>query len=288
MDATESTGPERALPTQRTPAAGDAAFTSSIAALYDEHLGPMIFEPYAVDLAERVAALAPEAVLEIAAGTGVATRAIARRLPPGAALLATDLNPAMLARAEEVGASRPVRWQQADAARLPFGDGTFDVAACQFGAMFFPDKPRAFAEARRVLRPGGAFLFSVWGPLEENEFTEVVVTALARLFPVDPPRFMSRTPHGYFDRAAIAGDLTVAGFTAAPRFERVALRSRAPSAQVTALALCQGTPLRGEIEARPGADLAEVTAACAAALSARFGKGRIEGGMAAQVVTVEA
>ncbi len=289
MDATGSAGPRQAFTPQRGPAVpGGAAFTSAIAALYDQHLAPMIFEPYAEDLARRVGALAPERVLEVAAGTGVATRALARCLPARVELVATDLNPAMLARAAEVGTPRPVRWRQADALQLPFGDAGFDVIACQFGAMFFPDRPRAFAEARRVLRPGGTYLFSVWDRLEENEFTDVVVRTLARLFPADPPRFMSRTPHGYFDRAAIAGDLAAGGFAAAPRVEAVTLRSRAPSAQVAALALCQGTPLRGEIEARPGADLAEVTAACAAALAARFGGGAIEGRMQALVVAVEA
>jgi ubiquinone/menaquinone biosynthesis C-methylase UbiE len=266
----------------------DTAFTSSIAKLYDRHLVPMIFEPYAVDLAGRVAALEPSRVLEIAAGTGVATRAMARALPAGVALLATDLNPAMLDCAATVGTQRPVRWQQADAMHLPVDDASFDVVACQFGAMFFPDKPRAFSEARRVLRHGGALVFSVWDRIEENEFTDVVVAALASLFPGDPPRFMSRTPHGYFDPEAISRDLASAGFDAAPRFETVAARSRAPSAQLTALALCQGTPLRNEIEARAGPGLAEATSACAAALASRFGRGPIDGKMRAHVVTVTA
>lgn len=275
-----------------TPQAGtgtaDAAFTSSIAELYDQLLAPMIFAPYALDLAGRVAALAPSHVLEIAAGTGVATRALARTLPVHADVLATDLNPAMLARAAAVGTPRPVRWQQADAADLPFEDASFDVAACQFGVMFFPDKARAFAEARRVLRSGGTLVFSVWGPLENNEFTDVVVATLARLFPEDPPRFMTRTPHGYFDPETISRDLAAAGFTTAPRFETVVARSHAESARVTAVALCQGTPLRNEIEARAGADLAEATSACAAALAARFGQGPIDGKLEAQVVTVQA
>jgi SAM-dependent methyltransferase len=194
----------------------------------------------------------------------------------------------MLERAAAVGTPRPVRWQQADAADLPFDDARFDVAACQFGVMFFPDKAQAFSEARRVLRRGGAFVFSVWGRLEENEFTDTVVATLARLFPEDPPRFMARTPHGYFDQGTISRDLAQAGFLATPRYETVVARSRAPSAQVTAVALCQGTPLRNEIEARAGADLAEATAACAEALATRFGEGPIEGKIEAHLVTVRA
>jgi SAM-dependent methyltransferase len=293
MDASGSGGQARVHPApaaRQAPAPGDAAFTGAIAELYDRHLAPMIFEPYALDLAERVAALAPARVLETAAGTGVATRALARALPARAELVATDLNPAMLERAAAVGTPRPVRWQQADAAHLPFGDGGFDVVACQFGAMFFPDKVQAFSEVRRVLRRGGAFVFSVWDRLEANEFTDVAVAALARLFPGDPPRFMARTPHGYFDQGAVSRDLAASGFGSAPRFETVARRSQAASAQLVAFALCQGTPLRGEIEARAGAGpgLAEATAACAAALATRFGEGPIEGKIQAHLVSVQA
>lgn len=130
----------------------DAVFSGSIAELYDTHLVPLIFEPYAAELASRVAALQPSRVLETAAGTGVVTRALARILPSTVALVATDLNQPMLDRAEAVGTQRPVRWQQADAAQLPFDDASFDVVVCQFGVMFFPDKVRAYSEARRVLR----------------------------------------------------------------------------------------------------------------------------------------
>lgn len=291
MDAYGDVGPERLYPPSAArPGSrpGDAAFTGAIAELYDRHLGPMIFEPYALDLAGRVAALDPASVLELAAGTGVATRALARTLPARAAIVATDLNPAMLERAQAVGTSRPVWWRQADAMEIPFEDAAFDAVACQFGAMFFPDKVRAFSEARRVLRRGGGLVFSVWGRLEASEFTDTVVATLARLFPRDPPRFMQRTPHGYFEQGAIARDLAGAGFAAAPRFQAVEARSRAPSAQVAAMALCQGTPLRGEIEARTGPGLAEATAACAEALAARFGAGAIDGGMEAYVVSVRA
>jgi ubiquinone/menaquinone biosynthesis C-methylase UbiE len=288
MDAYGDLGPKRLhspLPTQPEPQRGGATFTSSVAALYDRLLGPMIFEPYAADLADRVAALRPSRVLETAAGTGVATRAMARALPASASLEATDLNPAMLDLAATVGATRPVRWRQADALHLPFDDASFDVVACQFGVMFFPDKAGAFSEARRVLRPGGALVFSVWDRIEENEFADEVVATLARVFGTDPPRFLARTPHGYFDPAVIERDLASAGFEDAPRLETVTARSRAPSAQVAALALCQGTPLRGEIEARTGPSLEEATAACAVALAARFGGGAIDGRMRAHVVT---
>ncbi len=185
----------------------DAVFAGSIPELYDTQLVPLIFEPYAADLARRIAALAPSRVLETAAGTGVVTRALARALPASTELVATDLNQPMLDHAAAIGTARPVTWQKADAMQLPFDDASFDVVACQFGAMFFPDKARAFAEARRVLRPGGTLVFNVWDRIEENEFADVVTDALAVVFPADPPRFMARTPHGYSDRQAIATDL---------------------------------------------------------------------------------
>jgi SAM-dependent methyltransferase len=265
----------------------DTLFAGSIPELYESHLVPLIFEPYAVDLAHRVAALEPSSVLEIAAGTGVVTRAMALALPAHVDLVATDLNQPMLDRAAVVGTHRPVQWKQADAMRLPFGDASFDVVACQFGVMFFPDKARAFSEARRVLRSGGVFVFSVWDRIEENELADTVTTALGALFPADPPLFMARTPHGYFDPDAVSADLEKAGFSATPRFETIAARSRAVSAQVAAIAYCQGTPLRSEIEARSATGLAQATSACAAALAERFGDGPVDGKIQARIVTVQ-
>lgn len=264
----------------------DTLFAGSIPELYESHLVPLIFEPYAVDLAHRVAALEPSRVLETAAGTGVVTRAMARTLPALVDLVATDLNQPMLDRAAAVGTQRPVHWKQADATRLPFDDASFDVVACQFGVMFFPDKARAFSEARRVLRRGGALIFNVWDRIEENEFAHAVTMALAGLFPADPPRFMARTPHGYFDQAVVSADLANAGFSAPPHFETITARSRAVSAGVPAIAYCQGTPLRNEIEARSGAGLAQATSACAAALAGRFGDGPVDGKIQAQIVIV--
>ncbi|MFM0039896.1 methyltransferase domain-containing protein [Paraburkholderia strydomiana] len=265
----------------------DTRFAGSIPELYDSHLVALIFEPYAADLAKRVAARHPSRVLETAAGTGVVTRAMAAALPTQVEMIATDLNQPMLDRAAAIGAPRPVTWQQADATRLPFDDASFDIVVCQFGVMFFADKARAFSEARRVLRRGGALLFNVWDRIEENEFADTVTAALGGLFPTDPPRFMARTPHGYFDRQVISRDLAEAGFSAAPRFETIAARSRAASARVPAVAYCQGTPLRNEIEARSGGGVEKATSACATAIAERFGTGPVEGKIQAHVVVVE-
>jgi SAM-dependent methyltransferase len=247
----------------------DKVFAGSIPDIYDRFLVPLIFDPYAIDLACRVASWRPARVLEVAAGTGVATRAMAAALPLGTAIVATDLNQPMLDRAAAVGTQQPVQWRRADAMQLPFDDARFDVVVCQFGVMFFPDKARAFAEARRVLAPGGALLFNGWDRIEHNEFADHVTRALARLFPADPPAFLARTPHGYHDRDAIERDLRLGGFTATPAFETVASRSRAASPHVPAVAYCQGTPLRNEIEARSPAWPLSASASASLARSAR-------------------
>src|SRR5579871_3012591 len=147
---------------------GDQVFAGSIPENYDRYVTPLIFEPYAADLAERAAALAPRAVLETAAGTGVVTRALAPRLPHGARYVATDLNQPMIDyAASRQPAGARIEWGQADALALPFEDGAFDLVCCQFGVMFFPDRIAGYREARRVLRPGGRFLFNVWDRIEE-------------------------------------------------------------------------------------------------------------------------
>jgi ubiquinone/menaquinone biosynthesis C-methylase UbiE len=271
----------------------DKAFTGSIPENYDRHMVPLIFAPYAADLAERVAALAPRSVLEIAAGTGVVTRALAPRLATGARYTVTDLNQPML----DYAASRQqettpddgrvaLTWHTADAMALPFDDAAFDVACCQFGAMFFPDRSAAYAEARRVLKPGGRFLFSVWDRIEENVFAADVTRALAQMFPHDPPLFLARTPHGYHDKAQIRRDVEAAGFTRVT-IDTKAAESRAASPRVPAVAYCHGTVLRTEIEARQPGGLDAATDAAEAAIAARHGGGEVAAKIQAHVVMAE-
>jgi SAM-dependent methyltransferase len=262
----------------------DCGFGATIAQVYERHLVPLLFEPYAAIVADRLAELQPTRVLEVASGTGVLTRAMSSRLPTSVEIVATDLNRAMLDRAMTVGTRRPVQWHQADAQALPFGDATVDVVVCQFGAMFFPDKRRAFAEARRVLAPGGTFLFTVWDRIEENELAETVTASVAAQFPQDPPVFLHRTPHGYFDRSTIAADLRGAGFAEPASVVTVAARSRAAAPRIPAVAYCEGTPLRTEIEARR-LNLAEATRRAEESLARRFGTGAVDGKMQAHLVT---
>jgi ubiquinone/menaquinone biosynthesis C-methylase UbiE len=265
----------------------DKTFSGSIPKLYETHLVPLIFQPYAADLANRLKARSVTRVLEIAAGTGVVTRALAATLPASVSIVATDLNQPMLDHAAAVGTQRPVEWRQADALRLPFADETFDAVVCQFGVMFFPDKPKAFGEARRVLKPGGAFLFSVWDRIEENEFASTVTTTLESVFPEHPPRFLARTPHGYYRQQAIVQDVKAGGFTAIPEFATLAARSRAASPRIPAVAYVQGTPLRNEIEAHDAARLDVATERSSEAIAQRFGRGPVDGKIQAHIVTVE-
>jgi len=273
-----------ALLTEALMTATDVAFAGSIPALYDRYLVPLLFQPYAEDLAERLRDIRSGRVLETAAGTGVVTRVLAETLPPNVEIVATDLNQAMLDLAATRLRAPNVRWQQADAQTLPFDAGSFDAVVCQFGAMFFPDKEAAYREALRLLKPRGRFVFSVWGPLEANPVSQVVSDVVASQFADDPPRFYARVPFGYADPDRILGEVERAGFEQVD-IDEVEKVTRAPSPREPAIGLCQGAPMRGEIEARAPGRLDEITDKVAQALAARFGHGPVENCMRAFVIT---
>lgn len=266
----------------------DKVFSGSIAELYDTYLVPLIFEDYAIDLAERVASRSPHAVLETAAGSGVVTRALAQRLAPAARYVVTDLNQPMLDRAaSRQGADDRITWRQADALDLPFEDAAFDAVICQFGVMFFPDRVAGYAEARRVLKPGGQFIFNAWDHIGVNEFADVVSETAASIFPDDPPLFLARTPHGYHDVAKIEADLASAGFSDIS-IATLSKTSKAPSPRHPAVAYCEGTPLRNEIEARNASLLKHITERAAKAIERRYGSGPVAAKIQAHVVTAVA
>ncbi len=265
--------------------ASDKAFTGAIPEVYERYMVPMIFAPYATDLARSCCAGAGQCAGNrrrhgrADAGTGPGAAAGGRHRGNGS-------ESPHAGTGAGVGIHRPITWQVADAMHLPFDDGSFDLVVCQFGVMFFPDKPAAFAEARRVLAPGGTLLFNVWDRIEDNDFADIVTRTLARLFPDSPPDFMARTPHGYYRQAEIAGHLQQGGFRSAPGFETLPAASIAASPHIAALAYCHGTPLRADLEARGPDALQRATDSCEHALAQAFGTGPVEGRMQAHVVAV--
>lgn len=252
----------------------DTGFTGSIPEIYDRCLGAAMFGPHAAVVARRLAGLGEGAVLEVAAGTGLATAALLEALPPAVAVTATDLNQAMLDCAARKPALARVAFRQADAQALPFPNASFEAVVCQFGAMFFPDRRRAHAEARRVLKPGGRYLLSLWDRLALNPVAELVQATVAALWPADPPGFIGRAPFGHHDPEVLRADLAAAGFRDI-RIETVPATWRSASAREAAKGYCQGSPLRAELEARDPDGPARATEAAARAIAARHGEGPV-------------
>jgi SAM-dependent methyltransferase len=253
--------------------------------VYDELLVPLCFQAYADDLAGRLADVSEAALLEVACGTGAVTRALARTLPAKVAVTATDIVPGMVDRAQQVGTAREVTWDVADALALTYDDESFDVVVCQFGAMFFPSKVDAFAEAARVLRPGGRLELSVWDRIEQQDFASAVATSMTELFPDDPPRFLERMPFSYHDPDQIAADLVAGGFAPPRAVATVEHRTRAATPEVVAAAFCAGTPVRDQLQADGANRLGAAIAGASERLAARFGTRDLEGRNVALVST---
>jgi len=243
-------------------------FKHSTPSLYDRFMGPLLFEPYARYAAERVAFLKPGRILETAAGTGIETRAISAAVPE-ATIVATDINPAVVEFATKHVQAERVTFQRADAPELPFDVASFDLVLCLFGVMFFPDKIRANAEARRVLRPGGRYVLMTFDRLDLNPIPKAAGEAVASLFPQDP-HYMERGPFSYTDPALIEQDLRAAGFEAI-ELETVELSSRV-TARDAAHGIVLGSPFRAEIERLDRSALERATKAVEEALRARDGK----------------
>lgn len=249
----------------------NSAFTGNIPENYDRYLGPMFFHSCAEDLAARIADGPAQRVLEIAAGTGIATRIIRDRLSGEDHITASDLNIDMLAHAEQKFSSdENIVFQVADAMQLPFEDAQFDVVVCQFGIMFCPDKVQAFREARRVLSPGGRLLFSVWDSLAHNPLPHATNKILADFFDGEAPMFM-HTPFGYHDPSQIRDDMAKAGFDDVA-FTMLEGECVFAEPQDAALGIVTGSPLRIEIEQRGDTDIDAVVDGVAAGLGAAFGE----------------
>ncbi|MGW4650407.1 class I SAM-dependent methyltransferase [Kitasatospora sp. NPDC004289] len=260
----------------------DRRWSESMPEAYERYLVPVVFRPFAEDLAARAAALRPRRVLELAAGTGVLTSALLAALPT-AEVTATDLNEAMVT----YGSARApgAVWQQADAQHLPFPDGAFDLVVCQFGVMFFPDRVAAYREIRRVLASGGRALLTTWGPLPTHAYGAALQAGLERAFPGDAPPFLPTVPHGYADPAAVAADLTAAGLTVEEQRE-LTLDGRAASTADVAIGFLTGTPVRAGVLER--GDTPEVRALVVEEMTARLGPGPVTAPMTAYVLRAAA
>ncbi|MEZ2371720.1 class I SAM-dependent methyltransferase [Arthrobacter sp. RCC_34] len=264
--------------------AKDKEFVGSIPTVYDEVLVPLMFQDYARDLATAVVTAAPARVLETAAGTGVVTRELASALPQ-AQLTATDLNPAMLARAESVQpASATLEWRQADALNLPFEDGSFDALACAFGVMFFPDRHRAFREAVRVLKPSGLFAFTVWDSLEHNPVPRSIVESLHELGQDEAASFLERVPFSLADPPLLTGELETAGFSTV-QVRAIEHLSGPTTAAGIARSHLFGTPTNNYLvlDEPDGAEL--LLASVTTLLTERFGDGEFRLPVSALLVT---
>lgn len=258
-----------------------AAFGSTYAELYDRYLVPMLFSPYASAVGERAAASHAATVLETAAGTGIATRALATALPT-ASITATDLNQPMIDQAKAQAGFRNVTWRQADAMKLPFADESFDLVVCQFGVMFFPDKRGAFREVHRVLRPGGSWVFLVWDDWKQMPTAPLAIAAdaVAQLLGCDPGVLVNPP---YHDEGTIQADLDAAGFCRIA-IERVCRPANAVSARDAAVATVYGSLIRSVIESTSPGSLDAATEAVERAMRLGLGDGQIVGATTALIV----
>lgn len=247
-----------------------AGFTGTIPDQYDRGLGPVIFVDYAQEMARRAVEHGPRRVLEIAAGTGIVARRLRDLLPADAHLTVTDLNPPMLDIARtKFKEGEKVAFQAADATDLPFPDGSFDTAVCQFGLMFFPDQATSFREVHRALVADGRYLFSVWDSHRHNPFLRIAHEVVGRYFPTDPPQFY-RVPSRCHELDPLKAILEETGF-ADISIAVIKLEKEVHDLSAFARALIHGNPTIDQIRARGDVAPDQIVGALTIALREAFG-----------------
>ena len=254
-----------------------SSFTGSIPEIYDAHLGPMLFEFSAKDLANRVKdkISAENKVLEVACGTGISTHYLREALPQNIHITATDLNPAMLDFAKNKHSNLPgVSFEIADALSLSFDDKVFDAVICQFGIMFFPDKSKGITEMVRTLKPGGVLAFNVWDSMEQNKSVALVHGTITSFFEINPPQFWT-TPVGFCDVDYIKSLMTKAGLTNIES-HIVSETVKGLDAKHIAKGFVEGNPGVIEINERATVEVSLVTKATADALEKYYGPSPLE------------
>ncbi|HEU5292896.1 MAG TPA: methyltransferase domain-containing protein [Cyclobacteriaceae bacterium] len=244
-------------------------FTGSIPKNYDEYLGPMFFEPYAIELASRINPSSVKIALELGCGTGRVTRHLRKTLTEQSILIASDLSPEMLAIAKENLKESNIDWRIINAQELPFDDNSIDLIVCSFGYMFVNDRTKAFAEAFKVLRPGGTLLLSTWGKLEDNEASYVFRKTVKKYFGDSLPESY-KLPFSMNDPEPIVEGLRQAGFSKV-KSEVVDKESYCSSAHTAAIGLTIGGSLYNEIMEYNPAWLGEIQSIVEKELSEKFG-----------------
>jgi ubiquinone/menaquinone biosynthesis C-methylase UbiE len=251
--------------------------------VYDDVMGPLYFEPFAREMAARVADLQPRRMLETACGTGRVTAHL-RRVLPDASLVATDILPSMLDFArKKMKADPEIAWELADAQALPFQDGAFDAVVCQFGAMFFSDTEKAFAEAYRVLAPGGAFHFSVWDRLETNPLGACGRDVLKTFFTGRLPESL-KLAYALCDVPPLAAQLLACGFRTVGH-DVVQFPCETPSARAFSHAYVYGSSVRSALAAMDAGTAERLEAALCSGIASRFGDAPVKSHMQAVLFT---
>ena len=264
----------------------NSAFIGDIPENYEKYLGPLIFREYAEDLASRVAIQAGGVLLEIAAGTGMATRQLRDAIDPDARIVVTDLNEDMLNVARtKFDKDENIEFQTADALNLPFEDASFDAVVCQFSVMFFPDKLLALQEAARVLKPGGLFYFNIWDSFEHNHLVRTVNKTVTECLPDNPPTFF-QVPYGYHDIDVVKDLLFEAGFGAID-ISVLPRSSSATEARHVALGYVMGNPTCSHIQQTAPESLNDIVDTVEKAIGKEFGFTAISAKMQAIVFQAE-
>ncbi|WP_394773877.1 class I SAM-dependent methyltransferase [Flavobacterium sp.] len=261
------------------------SFSGSIPFKYEEYLGPLLFESYAIDMAKRVKETSPSKILEIACGTGRVTNQLLNELP-NAQITATDINPAMLNLAKDIVKNQKnVTWEVADAMSLPFDDEYFDCITAQFGVMFYQDKIKAHKEAFRVLKKGGTYIFNSWNKMEENHVIHLVKKLMEEYFPIDPPSFYN-VPFSYFEPATITSDLEEGGFHDI-KTSLVKVNGYSKDSHSAATGLLEGTPIYGSIIEKDEDILPEIINKLSGKLADLYGKENLSVPLQAIVTTAK-
>jgi ubiquinone/menaquinone biosynthesis C-methylase UbiE len=259
------------------------AFSGSIPAYYDSYLGPMFFEPFALEMANRISPLTPSHILELASGTGRLTKFLPAVAAPPASIIASDINPSMVRFGSEKAKHKDIHWMEIDAVKLPFKDASFDCVVAQFGVMFYSDKINAFKEALRVLKPGGTFIFNCWDDISHNPMARLTNDALQHFFPIDTPAFY-QIPFSYYDETSIREDLASAGFKNCS-IDLIKKNGYSSSPSHAVQGLLKGTPVITAIEERDADLLPPLMEYLEKEITAMFGKSAFRVPLQARVVS---